>query len=147
MSSRAPAVSAARVLSRRNCRPGAARSGAPPGPNRSDRATGVLADHADQLTIVRGVNYPFPNNGCGHALGLLQCLTAARPSGTSNTATATGVSADTLIWRRWRLPATRRVWRLLNTLITANGVRRDGGPVDNFGDPSLAGGLIDAMLA
>jgi hypothetical protein len=63
----------------------------------SDRATGVLADHADQLTIVRGVNYPFPNNGCGHALGLLQCLTAAKPSGTSNTATATGVSADTLI--------------------------------------------------
>lgn len=63
----------------------------------SDRATGVLADHADQLTIVRGVKYPFPNNGCGHALGLLQCLTAARPTGTSNTATASGISADTRI--------------------------------------------------
>jgi hypothetical protein len=38
--------------------------------------------------------------------------------------------------------------RLLNTLITANGVRREGGaPVDNFGDPSLAGGLIDALVA
>jgi hypothetical protein len=62
-----------------------------------DRATGLLADHADQLSIVRGVKYPFGNNGCGHALGLLQCLTAAKPSGTSNTATATGVSADTVI--------------------------------------------------
>jgi hypothetical protein len=63
----------------------------------NDRATGLLADYAQQLNIVRGVNYPFPNNGCGHALGLLQCLTAAKPSGTSNTATATGVSADTVI--------------------------------------------------
>ena len=63
----------------------------------SDRATGVLADHAEQLSIVRGINYPFTNNGCGHALGLVQCLTAARPTGTSNTATAAGISADTLI--------------------------------------------------
>jgi len=63
----------------------------------SDRATGMLADYADKLNIVRGLKYPFPNNGCGHALGLLQCLTAARPSGTSNTATASGISADTMI--------------------------------------------------
>jgi Protein of unknown function (DUF1552) len=63
----------------------------------ADRATGLLADHAAQLSFVRGVKYPFPNNGCGHALGLLQCLTAARPTGTSNTATAAGISADTLI--------------------------------------------------
>jgi hypothetical protein len=63
----------------------------------SDRATGILADHAGQLNIVRGLKYPFGNNGCGHALGLLQCLTAARPTGTSNTATASGISADTVI--------------------------------------------------
>jgi len=62
-----------------------------------DRATGVLADYADRLTIVKGIKYPFPNNGCGHALGLLQCLTAARPTGTSNTATASDISADTRI--------------------------------------------------
>jgi hypothetical protein len=37
--------------------------------------------------------------------------------------------------------------RLLNTLITANGVRRNGAPVEDFGDSSLAGGLIDGMLA
>jgi hypothetical protein len=62
-----------------------------------DRATGVLAEHAEQLTMVRGIKYPFPGNGCGHALGLVQCLTAARPTGTSNTATASGISADTRI--------------------------------------------------
>jgi len=37
--------------------------------------------------------------------------------------------------------------RLLNTLITANGVRRNGGPVDDFGEPGLPGGMIDALLA
>ena len=63
----------------------------------SDRATGILADHASQLSIVRGVRYPFPPSGCGHALGLAQCLTASRPTGGSNTATASGISADTLI--------------------------------------------------
>jgi hypothetical protein len=37
---------------------------------------------------------------------------------------------------------------LLNTLINANGVRKpDGSLVDDFGDPSLSGGVIDAMLA
>jgi hypothetical protein len=37
--------------------------------------------------------------------------------------------------------------QLLNTLITANGVRRSGGPVEDFGDPSLDGGLIDSLVA
>jgi hypothetical protein len=63
----------------------------------SDRATGILADYASQLNIVRGLKYPFGNNGCGHALGLAQALTAAKPNGTSNTCTASGISADTLI--------------------------------------------------
>ena len=38
--------------------------------------------------------------------------------------------------------------RLLNTLINAAGVRKDGGGLyDSFGDDSLSGGVIDAMLA
>jgi hypothetical protein len=38
--------------------------------------------------------------------------------------------------------------RLLATLLTATGHRTDeGGPIERFGDPSLEGGLIDAMLA
>ena len=62
-----------------------------------DRATGLLADYASKLLIVRGVNYPFTNRGCGHALGLTQCLTAAEPAGDAQSAVATGISADTLI--------------------------------------------------
>jgi hypothetical protein len=62
-----------------------------------DRATGLLADYASKLLIVKGVNYPFGNRGCGHALGLTQCLTAAQPAGDAQSAVATGVSADTLI--------------------------------------------------
>jgi hypothetical protein len=62
-----------------------------------DRATGLLADYASKLLIVRGVNYPFGNVGCGHALGLAECLTASRPDGTNQTAVASGISADTLI--------------------------------------------------
>jgi hypothetical protein len=63
----------------------------------ADRATGLLADYASRLLIVRGVNYPFPNRGCGHALGLALCLTAAQPEGDAQNAVATGISADTLI--------------------------------------------------
>jgi hypothetical protein len=38
--------------------------------------------------------------------------------------------------------------KLFNTLLTAVGVKKaDGSPVDDFGDPSLAKGLIDAMKA
>ena len=62
-----------------------------------DRATGLLADYASKLLIVRGIDYPFPNRGCGHALGLTLCLTAAQPEGDAQGAVATGISADTLI--------------------------------------------------
>lgn len=62
-----------------------------------DRATGLLADYASKLLIVRGVNYPFSNRGCGHALGLTLCLTASQPAGDAQNAVATGISADTLI--------------------------------------------------
>jgi len=63
----------------------------------ADRATGLLADYASKLLIVRGVNYPFSNRGCGHALGLTLCLTAAEPAGDAQNAVSTGISADTLI--------------------------------------------------
>jgi hypothetical protein len=63
----------------------------------SDRCTGLLADHASRLLMVRGVNYPAGLSGCGHAQGLVQCLTGAKPNGGSNTATSTGPSVDTII--------------------------------------------------
>ena len=63
----------------------------------AERATGILAEHASRLLIVRGVNYPFGITGCGHAQGLVQCLTASRPNGTDNRTTPQGVSVDTVI--------------------------------------------------
>lgn len=64
----------------------------------SERATGILAEHADKLLIVRGVNYPQTgSNGCGHAQGLVHCLTANGATGSGNTMTSTAVSADTVI--------------------------------------------------
>jgi len=63
----------------------------------ADRATGILADYANRLLIVRGVNYPHRSSGCGHAQGLVQCLTSSAPSGTDNKSTASGISIDTLI--------------------------------------------------
>lgn len=62
------------------------------------RATGVLAAHASRLAIVRGVNFPFRNNGCGHAVGLTQVLTASRNVGTDKDARASGPSADVVLY-------------------------------------------------
>lgn len=63
----------------------------------AERSTGILADHASRLLVVRGVNYPYGSSGCGHAQGLVQCLTASKPNGTNNTSTASGPSIDTLL--------------------------------------------------
>ncbi len=63
----------------------------------AERCTGLLADYADRLLIVRGVNYPGPLNGCGHAQGLVQCLTARASTGSANNATSTGPSVDTVM--------------------------------------------------
>lgn len=63
----------------------------------AERCTGLLAEHAERLLIVRGVRYPAGLSGCGHAQGLAQCLTARASSGSGNGATSTGPSVDTLI--------------------------------------------------
>ena len=57
----------------------------------ADRATGILADYASKLLIVRGINYPYGSSGCGHAQGLVQCLTSSKPNGTNNTSTSSEI--------------------------------------------------------
>jgi hypothetical protein len=62
------------------------------------RATGLLADHADKLLIIRGVSLPLSGpRSCGHAEGLAQCLTAKAPNGSGNNATSSGISVDNVI--------------------------------------------------
>jgi hypothetical protein len=65
----------------------------------TDRTLSVLADYADKLLAVRGIDFGFPGNGCGHSGGGNQCLTAAQvsadPSGAASL--AMGESIDNLI--------------------------------------------------
>jgi hypothetical protein len=63
----------------------------------ADRASGLLAEYANRLLIVRGVNYPHRSSGCGHAQGLVQCLTSSAPTGTNQNTTSSGISIDTHI--------------------------------------------------
>src|SRR5690606_23870390 len=71
----------------------------------SERCTGIRADYADKLLIVRGVNSPAPPSGCGHAQGPVQCLTGRGSTGAAQHATSTGPSADAVIAGVIRPPA------------------------------------------
>lgn len=59
-----------------------------------DRTLSELADFADKLLLVRGTNYAFPGNGCGHTAGLNQCLTAAKVTGEGKDSLGDGPSVD-----------------------------------------------------
>jgi hypothetical protein len=61
------------------------------------RATGELADYADKLLIVRGVNLPYGSTGCSHSAADAQILTGTKLTGNSTNCLATGVSVDTAI--------------------------------------------------
>ena len=66
--------------------------------SQADKATAVLAPHADNLLFIKGINFPQTGpHACGHAEGLCQSLTAAPPGSSGNTAYSSGVSADVLI--------------------------------------------------
>jgi len=61
----------------------------------SDKATSVLAPHADNLLFIKNLNFPMANvTGCGHAQGLCQSLTAAPSEGGAQNAYSTGISVD-----------------------------------------------------
>lgn len=61
------------------------------------KAVGILADYADRLLMVRGVNYPGRASGCSHADGLAKCLTAADTTGGGANVVPSGVSCDTVV--------------------------------------------------
>jgi hypothetical protein len=65
------------------------------------RALSELGDFADRLLILRGINFAFPGNGCGHSGGGNQCMTAAKVSGmpSGNESLAMGESIDNRIQR------------------------------------------------
>lgn len=61
------------------------------------RACGLLADYADRLLIIEGVNYPGSGSGCAHAAGLAKCLTAADVSGGGKDVFPNAASCDVVI--------------------------------------------------
>jgi Protein of unknown function (DUF1552) len=65
--------------------------------DKASRSTGELADYAEQLLIVRGINLPFSSNGCSHSAADAQILTAANITAGSTNCKAMGISVDTAI--------------------------------------------------
>src|SRR4051812_32890984 len=65
--------------------------------DKANRSTGELADYAEKLLIVKGINLPFSSNGCSHSAADAQILTAAKITTGSTNCKAMGISVDTAI--------------------------------------------------
>ena len=65
--------------------------------DKATRSTGELADYADKLLIVRGINLPYNSTGCSHSAADAQILTAAKITSGSTNCKAMGISVDTAI--------------------------------------------------
>src|SRR5206468_5633163 len=65
--------------------------------DKATRSTGELADYAEKLLIVKGINLPFSSNGCSHSAADAQILTAADITPGSTNCKAMGISVDTAI--------------------------------------------------
>src|SRR4051812_1022994 len=64
---------------------------------KATRSTGELADYAEQLLIVRGINLPYSSNGCSHSAADAQILTGAKITAGSTNCKAMGISLDTAL--------------------------------------------------
>src|SRR6188508_2975932 len=65
--------------------------------DKTTRSIGELADYADRLLIVRGINLPYNSTGCSHSAADAQILTAAKITAGSTNCKAMGISVDTAI--------------------------------------------------
>lgn len=65
--------------------------------DKATRSIGELADHAEKLIVVRGINLPYNSTGCSHSAADAQLLTAAKITAGSTNCKAMGISVDTAI--------------------------------------------------
>lgn len=65
--------------------------------DKTTRSTGELADYAEKLLIVKGINLPYNSTGCSHSAADAQILTAAKITSGSTNCKAMGISVDTAI--------------------------------------------------
>lgn len=68
------------------------------------RSIGELADYADRLLVVKGINLPYSSTGCSHSAADAQILTSAKITAGGTNAVATGISVDTAIARAKNAP-------------------------------------------
>lgn len=71
-----------------------------------DRTVADLSAYASRMILLKGINFGFPGNGCGHSGGGNQCLTAAQVSVTpsGNESLSMGESIDNRIVRELNAP-------------------------------------------
>jgi len=74
--------------------------------DKATRSTGELADYAEQLLIVRGINLPYSSNGCSHSAADAQILTSAKITAGSTNCKSMGISVDTATVTTTSLTAT-----------------------------------------
>ncbi len=72
--------------------------------DKTTRSIGELADYADRLLIVRGINLPYNSTGCSHSAADAQILTAAKITTGSTNCKAMGISVDTAIAKAKNAP-------------------------------------------
>jgi hypothetical protein len=65
--------------------------------DKANRSIGELADYAEKLLVVRGINLPYSSNGCSHSAADAQLLTSAKITTGSTNCKAMGISVDTAI--------------------------------------------------
>ncbi len=68
------------------------------------RSIGELADYAEKLLIVRGINLPYNSTGCSHSAADAQILTAQKITSGSTNCKAMGISVDTAIAKAMNPP-------------------------------------------
>jgi hypothetical protein len=72
--------------------------------DKATRSIGELADYADRLLVVRGINLPYNSTGCSHSAADAQILTAAKITAGSTNCKAMGISVDTAIAKAKNAP-------------------------------------------
>ena len=65
--------------------------------DKTTRSIGELADYADKMLVVKGINLPYSSNGCSHSAADAQILTASKITTGSTNCKAMGISVDTAI--------------------------------------------------
>jgi hypothetical protein len=109
------------------------------------RAMGELADYAEHLLVVKGVNLPYSSTGCSHSAADAQLLTAAKMSGSSTNCLSTGISVDTAIAKA-KNPAGREPLVLHGGMFSPGGTGFDIPGYVSYVAPNQPRAYIDSPL-